>query len=68
MEIKICQLTDPNSPYLPQIIKWQYKTWGKKDGLRYDCVESNIRHSIMKDRIPLTYCSCGWRTCWISSN
>lgn len=55
MEIKICQLSDPNSPYLPQIIKWQYKTWGKKDGLRYDCVESNIRHSIMKDRIPLTY-------------
>ena len=55
MNLELRQLIDIDDNTLNIITTWMYNWWGKRDGYSFDGVKCFMKHSLLKDRLPLTY-------------
>lgn len=55
MNLELKQLIDTDDNTLNIITTWMYNWWGKRDGYSFDGVKCFMKHSLLKDRLPLTY-------------
>lgn len=55
MNLELKQLIDIDDNTLNIITTWMYNWWGKRDGYSFDGVKCFMKHSLLKDRLPITY-------------
>jgi GNAT superfamily N-acetyltransferase len=55
MDLKIEQLTSPDSPAFKKLVEWHYNWWGKYSNSSRESVETFCKSALCRDKIPQTY-------------